>query len=257
MNAILNSVYVLYAVVVFVIPMPFILAFFVLTSWMPDGPRLRLAYRANWYWIKSWQILVGMTFHVSGHSRIDPNQSYVFVGNHTNMLDVLIAGSNIMHPLKSLVKKEIVTIPILGQLIQLISIPVDRSSKESRQKSLQLMVRNLHDGISILVFPEGTRNRTDQVLKRFYPGAFATAIKAQVPIMPFVIYNHRHLQPIDTYRLYPGEAHLVMLDPIPTEGMTEADIPVLSQRVYQLLEEKLLAWDETLNPLAREFHARA
>lgn len=187
--------------------------------------------------------MTGIHFRVHHHDRVDQNQAYIFVCNHSNMLDIPFVGSCIMHPWKSLVKRELLRIPFVGWIIGQISIPVNRSDKESRKKSLLNMIRELKSGVSVLIFPEGTRNRTKEPLKRFYPGAFSVAISAQVPIMPIILSETRPLQPIDTIEFYPGKGHMTFLDPISTEGYTEKDVPVLMEKVRKTMYDALVELD--------------
>ncbi|RMG75802.1 MAG: 1-acyl-sn-glycerol-3-phosphate acyltransferase, partial [Bacteroidetes bacterium] len=191
-------------------------------------------------WIRSWSLLTGIRFRVEGKEHLQPEQAYVIVPNHSNLLDIPLTGSRIHHPWKCLVKQEILNVPAVGWIIHNIAIPVDRSSKRSRQRSLIAMVRELQKGISILIFPEGTRNRTPQPLKSFYSGAFIIAIKAQKPILPVVITGIRKLQPVDTLLLYPGKVTMTYLEPIPTEGLTDKDVKELMTRVYALMEAHLV-----------------
>ena len=240
----MNFIYTLYAIVVFTIPIPFVLLFHGMVGWMKTQDRLRWVYKSHRVWIGLWEFLTGVDFEVEGMENVDPEQAYVFVVNHNNMLDILSIGSYLIHPWKSLIKKEIKKVPLIGFLIGLIAIPVDRSNKESRKQSLIDMVKHIKDGISILIFPEGTRNRTNTVLKRFYPGAFAVAIKAQVPIVPIVICNHRHLQPVNKLRLHPGKGNIIVLPPVSTEGLEDADVQTLNKQVHQRMYDAIVAHDK-------------
>jgi 1-acyl-sn-glycerol-3-phosphate acyltransferase len=74
------------------------------------------------------------------------------------------------------------------------------------------MVTSLKGGLSLLIFPEGTRNRTPEPTKDFYDGAFKAAIAAQVNVAPFVLINIRHLQPVDSKLVYPGRVTMRFLD---------------------------------------------
>ena len=236
-----NIVYTLYALIVFTIPIPFVLLFHGLVGWMKTRDRLIWVYKSHRVWIGFWEFMTGLDFDVEGMENIDPDQSYVFVVNHNNMLDIASIGSYLIHPWKSLIKKEIKKVPLIGFLIGLIAIPVDRSSKESRKQSLIGMVKHLKSGISILIFPEGTRNRTGEVLRRFYPGAFSVAIKAQVPIIPIVICNHRDMQPVNKLSLYPGKGNIIVLPPVSTQGLQDTDMKTLNQQVYQQMYDTIMA----------------
>ena len=244
MRKIFGHFFLLYYLLVFTIGMIPVLIFHIFVKLVKDEKkRLRLIYRVHRWWILSCELLAGVRMHVSGHDKINPDQSYVFVANHNNMLDIPLVGSTIQHPWKSLAKREILNIPLIGWIIGNISLMVDRSSRDSRSNSLISMQQHLRRGISILVFPEGTRNRSGEALKRFHPGAFRTAISTQLPIMPIVILGIRSLQPVDTFELYPGPVEMRFLDPIPTKGLTEADQGKLMKEIFEKMEAEILRLD--------------
>lgn len=251
----LNRLYLAYAGLIFFIPTIIIIPIHGLLSVFPPVKRLPIIYRVHRIWVGTWEILTGLRFQVTGRENLDPGKTYVFVANHTNMLDIPMVGSRIYHPWVSLIKKELKYIPLVGYIIGLIAIPVDRSNAESRQASLISMVQTLRKGISILIFPEGTRNSSKHPLKRFFPGAFNVAIKAQVPILPMVITHSRPMNPPRTLDLYPGKSTLHILPEISTEGKSEKDIAELKQEVFDILETFLIEHDPAFSHLNKEITA--
>ncbi|WNJ17648.1 lysophospholipid acyltransferase family protein [Pontibacter sp. G13] len=243
LNALLGGIYTGWCLIVFIVPIPLVVLGHLVLKLLDERTRLLKIYRIHRLWIAFLEFFTGLSFEVRGRDRIDPDQTYVFVCNHVNMLDIPIVGSTIFHPWKSLAKVEILRVPVVGWIIQNIAIGVDRKNQQSRKTSLLEMMRNLESGISIMIFPEGTRNRTDQPLKRFHPGAFSLAIRAQVPIMPLVILDSRPLQAANRMELYPGIARFTMLPPISTEGLTEDDVKDLAQRVHDQMEAYIRAHD--------------
>ena len=241
---ILNIIYSTYCIVLLFLVFFFLMFAYGSVYFLNDRTRTLAAYRANrvlsWIWLK----LCGYSLEVEGWEKIDPTRTYMFVGNHTNMLDLPVTGFFLQHYYKSLVKKELKYVPIFGFLLRVASVAVDRSSPESRKRSTQIIVDDLLKGISFLIFPEGTRNKTDQPLKSFYSGAFKTAIMAQVPIVPMVYLDHRYLQPVQGYRFYPGHISVRILEPIETKGMKYEQAEELQGRVYKLIEGTMLREDK-------------
>lgn len=91
-----------------------------------------------------------------------------------------------------------------------------------------------------MVFPEGTFNMTEKPLKDFYDGAFRVAIDAQMPIKPFIfpdVYARMNYRSI--FSLTPGKNRAILLEEIPVDGLTQRDLPVLKQKVYDLMDKKL------------------
>lgn len=153
---------------------------------------------------------------------------------------------------KPLVKRELTLIPGLGQLFSLMCLPVDRSSKEARNASKVRMLNELKQGISVLIFPEGTRNRTKDPLIPFYDGAFELAIDAQVPILPVVLTNIRKINRVDTLLVQPGTLEITHLPPIKTTGMAIHQLDELKQRTFDAMKNYLLQYDEYFIRMAQE-----
>lgn len=209
-----------------------------------DRSRMRVVYFFNRLFLRwIWSPLVGIWVKVEGREKIDDNKTYAFVCNHSNMLDIPFTASCIDHYYKPLVKKELMSFPVLGPLLRITALGVDRSSPESRKQVGAKMADAMKAGLSLLIFPEGTRNRTPEPTKDFYDGAFKAAIAAQANIAPFVLINIRHLQPVNSKLVYPGKITMRFLEPISTVGMTEADTETLKNRTRKMIDEVLLKED--------------
>ena len=241
---ILNIIWSGFCIVTFFIVL--ILLFFVYAAvyFANDRMRTLTAYRANRVLSAAWLAICGYKLEIEGAEKIDPNKTYMFICNHSNMLDLPVTGYFLQHYYKTLVKKELKYVPIFGFLIKISSIPVDRSNPESRSHSTQVILDKLKHGISLMIFPEGTRNKTGQPLKSFYGGAFKTAVLAQVPIQPFVYLDSRMLQPVQSYRFHPGTIRIRVLVAVETKGLTAADVDALQETVYKTMEEVILREDK-------------
>ena len=241
MKKILAPFYTAYVGILF-----FLCLFIMLIIYIPlllvrdDRARMKAIYFFNKLFLKwIWSNLVGIWVTVEGREKIQADKTYAFVCNHSNMLDIPFTASCIEHYYKPLVKKELMSVPVLGPLLRMTSIPVDRSNPESRKNVAAKMADVMKSGLSLLIFPEGTRNRTPEPTKEFYDGAFKATIAAQANIAPIVLINLRHLQPVDTNVVYPGRITMRFLDPISTAGMTEADTETLKNRVRGMIDEVL------------------
>jgi 1-acyl-sn-glycerol-3-phosphate acyltransferase len=132
-------------------------------------------------------------------------------------------------------------IPVFGFIYRNVIVTVDRTSPENRAKSVEILKSILLKGISVLVFPEGTFNITHLPLKDFYDGAFRIAIESGTPIKPVLFLDTYQRMPYEKlFSLNPGISRAVFLEEISTEGLTNADLPVLKQKVYELMETKLI-----------------
>lgn len=214
--------------------------FFVIGLW--DKPQSRrIIWTIAHYWAKGWLLVVGMPIRVMG-TRPDA-QSYVYIGNHVSYMDTVDIYAAIPHYFRTLAKKEMAKVPVFGFVYKQLTILVDRSSAESRTKSMRLMWRVLHRESNICVFPEGTFNETEAPLKEFYDGAFKLAINTQKPLLPFVLIdtvNRWHYSA--WWKLSPGKNRVVFLEPIPVEGMTMADLNELKTKAHNAMAEALITY---------------
>ena len=116
-------------------------------------------------------------------------------------------------------------------------ILVDRNSNESRQKSMLDMKRNMESGISVLVFPEGTMNKSKELLQSFKNGAFTLAIETQKPIIPMIMLNARNCFPREPmFALQPGIIDIHFLTAIETLGSTRSDLENIKSDVFNKME---------------------
>ena len=136
------------------------------------------------YWGQILCRLAGVRVTVEGIDNIDPQQTYIFVGNHCSQYDIFSFQGYFSHNFRWIAKKELFSIPVLGQAMHRIGyIPIDRSHGRQALKSLDEAAKQIAAGTSVLIFPEGTRC-ADGLLHEFKTGAVLLAIKAGVPIVP-------------------------------------------------------------------------
>ncbi|HPN20141.1 MAG TPA: lysophospholipid acyltransferase family protein, partial [Chitinophagales bacterium] len=185
----LKFVYSIWTVVSFLLLTIPMMIGYLLLKLIPYQKQINGVYVINRTAIFIWSIMVGMRYKIRGLENIDKQQTYVVVINHINAADMMATAYGQRVNAKPLVKRELTLVPGLGQLFTLMCLPVDRSSREARNASKVRMLNELKQGISVLIFPEGTRNRTKEPLLPFFDGAFELAIDAQVPILPVVLTN--------------------------------------------------------------------
>ncbi|HWB65053.1 MAG TPA: lysophospholipid acyltransferase family protein [Chitinophagales bacterium] len=176
-----------------------------------------------------------------GKEKIRTDIPYVFVSNHLSQVDIITSGSSVPQPVRFLAKSEIKKIPLFGSMTKMLAIMVDRKSKESREKSMIYMMEELRRGNSIFIYPEGTRNRTEQPLKEFKDGAFKLAIMAQAPVAVQTLIGTKKVNNPVGIQLYPGTVEVYWGDPIETTGMTDDDLPRLKELVRTEMLKHLLA----------------
>lgn len=202
------------------------------TSWM-GGKFLWL-----WSWIFSMLTFIRYDFY--GRENFRKGKSYIYVSNHTSFLDIPGLWMIIPGEKKPLAKKELLKIPVFGWIARSAAVIVDRSSGESRKKSMDKLKKILSGGTSILLFAEGTQNRSREVLQPFKDGAFRIAIDTQQPILPMVVVGAGPLMPPGTIRMKPGKVKIIVAPEIPTAGLTVEDQPGLKQKTFEVMKQMIL-----------------
>lgn len=147
---------------------------------------------------------------IDGKENINPRQSYVFVANHASMFDVFLIYGWLPVVFKWLMKKELRRIPFVGTACKAAGhIYVDRSNAKASAESLNDIKRQLHNGVSTVIFPEGTRSK-DGNLGRFHSGAFRIAFDLNLPVVPLSLtgcYNVQRKGEIFVHR-HPVHLHI-------------------------------------------------
>jgi len=186
--------------------------------------------------------LGGVKVTIHGRERINPDGVYVFTPNHQSLLDPPIVWVNVgtWHRRAGLlVKKEIKKVPVLGVGIDYVGmLAVDRSNPEAARESARRASAAIKAGRSFFVFSEGTRTRDGNLLP-FKKGAFYMAIDAGVPVVPVTIDGAFAAMPRGAIRLRPVPITVTFHEPIPTAGMTEADVPALLERARDAVASAL------------------
>jgi 1-acyl-sn-glycerol-3-phosphate acyltransferase len=187
-----------------------------------------------WSWIFSKLTFIRYTFH--GREKIDRKKAYIYISNHTSFLD--LPGIRMLIPgqFRPLAKKELLKIPIFGWIARNATVIVDRSSSQSRKKSIDKLKRSLIDGLSILIFVEGTQNRTKELLQPFHDGAFRIAVDTQQPLLPLVVVGAGKLMPPGTIQVRPGHIHIYVGEEISTSGLTPQDVQVLKEKAVDQMK---------------------
>jgi 1-acyl-sn-glycerol-3-phosphate acyltransferase len=180
-------------------------------------------------------ILTPVFVKVKGRENIDPKQSYVIVVNHQSAYDIIILYARLGIYFKWLMKKEIRKIPGIGFGSQAIGhILIDRSSTKAAIETINYAKSKIKDGTSMLIFPEGTRSRTHDMLP-FKKGAFWFAFDLNLPILPVTINGTREILPSETMNLLPGKAEIIIHPPININNYSKDNMADLIEKTRNLI----------------------
>jgi 1-acyl-sn-glycerol-3-phosphate acyltransferase len=163
-------------------------------------------------------------------------RAYVVVSNHRSAADPFLL-SHVPWDMRWVLKRELVDLPVVGWLIRLSGdIPVDRSSRSDAVRMLSECAETLRSGLSVMLFPEGTRNETG--VGAFKSGAFRLAIREGAPILPLAVSGTETW--LDRrFRPGAGRSRAVILPVIETEGLSGRDADALARRVQAAIEDAL------------------
>ncbi len=188
--------------------------------------------------------LAGVQLNVQGEQHLWDARPAVFLFNHQSQLDMLIICKLLRGGFAGVAKKELANDPIFGAAFRLADTAfVDRSSTTQGKRALEPAVQRLHDGVSLVVAPEGTRSPTPR-LRPFKKGAFHMAMQAGVPLVPIVIRNAGELMWRDSRTIRPGRIDVVVHSSVPTVGWTKKRLDDGVERVHQLYLDTLANWPD-------------
>lgn len=212
----------------------------------PIGMFLALTFRWKTllYWLGHGGVhlglaLSGIKFHVEGREHIPLDRAAVYCANHQSNVDPPVLFEALHPRMHILYKHEIDQIPILARAFRMGGfIPIDRRNREASMRSIEAGARSIRQGNSFLIFPEGTRSKTDELLP-FKKGGFIMAMKADAPIVPVAISGGRDAMRRGSWIIRPVTLRIRVGQPIETAGLSLAERDELIARVRRSIEQLL------------------
>ena len=213
--------------------------FYVAAVWLVTAPFDRGRYHAGraFRQLAVAQVTLNPLWHfeTDGEAPNNPRLPYVAVSNHESYADIFLI-SHFPWEMKWLSKDTIFRIPVMGWMMHMANdIPIKRGKRESVVSALAGCRERLSRKVSVMIFPEGTRSRTDELLP-FKDGAFKLAIEAGAPILPIAVAGTRDCMAKGSFAFRRARAKARVLAPIPTTGLTNADVPALRDRTRDMID---------------------
>lgn len=234
-KSILARIWAVWGLVLFVITMLLFFPYFFILSFLRDPVRTRLFISSSRIWMGIYLPLIGCPLFRRGTDHFQKGKNYIVICNHNSLMDVPVTSPGIPGANKTIAKIEMAKIPVFGIIYKLGSVLVDRKSELSRRESYIKMKEVLAMGLHMCLYPEGTRNKTDQPLKPFHDGAFKLSIETRKEIIPAIIRNTRKVMPANkAFYLWPSPLYIHFLDPIvPKPGESAGD---LKERAFETMK---------------------
>lgn len=193
--------------------------------------RIYSSYARLGLWVGGTKVLA------SGLEHIRPGQAYVVVSNHQSNWDSVVLFGVLPLPLRVVIKDQVARIPIFGRaLLATGNVRVDRSNTASDVAAIGERMAERPPEVSMLFYAEGRRSR-DDTLQPFKMGAFATALRFGLPVLPVALVGTHDIWAPDTLRLRRGVVRMEVGEPIPVDGMTIDDRHALRDRSRERVEE--------------------
>jgi len=178
------------------------------------------AHKVARIWAKCILVLSSTRVTVKGLSNLEPGRSCIYMANHMSNFDIPVLQASLPVQFRWLAKAELYKIPVFGYAMKRAGyISIDRSNRESAIESLNKAAKIIRDGISVVIFPEGTRSRTHNI-QPFKKGGFFLAVDSGAPIIPIIINGTERIMPKKQMLIKPGNVTLEIAKPINSSDYT-------------------------------------
>ena len=189
-------------------------------------------------WVRVNLLGFGVRVETRRRAALDPSAAFVFMSNHRSQLDVLAVVEALREfQLRWVAKKELTRVPVFGWALRHAGhIIIDRSNHMQAVASLRAAREQMLRGVSVIIFPEGTRAPSDEALLPFKKGGFMLALETGFPIVPIAVRGSRALLPKGAWRIRGGTIEVVVGAPIAVAGRTREE---LMERVSAFMAAEL------------------
>lgn len=235
---ILGRIFAFWAIISFVALFLIIFIPSMLCWLVPDPKSQRIFIGIAKFWMTLWLPLTGCRFRIKGKEHFKKGKTYIVACNHNSMMDIPLSSAFIPGANKTIAKSSFTKVPLFGFYYIKGAVLVDRKSELSRKQSFEKMKKVLQKGIHMCVYPEGTRNRTADPLKKFHDGAFRLSVDTGVSIIPAIILHTKKVVPLTkTFYFWPGKIEMHFLEPVSPGSMKTEE---LKENIFARMKEYYL-----------------
>lgn len=188
-------------------------------------------------WARSILMVSRVPVRVHGLTNIEPGKSYIYMANHQSNFDIPVLLGYLPVQFRWLAKAELFKIPVFGRaMLGAGYVKIDRFNQESAFKSISEAAQRMKNGVSVMIFPEGTRSR-DGNISPFKKGGFVMAVDSGVPIVPIILKGTRSIMAKSSLRINRGAVEMQIAKPIDTTGYSRETKEDLMKQVRTVICE--------------------
>jgi 1-acyl-sn-glycerol-3-phosphate acyltransferase len=207
----------------------------------------RAAYRICQLWVRLNLLIYAVRVRTTRLAPLDPSAAYVFMSNHRSQFDILaVITALVDFQLRWVAKVELTRVPVFGWALKHTGhVIIDRSNHAQAIASLRAARAKMEEGVSVMIFPEGTRGTLAGPLLPLKKGGFMLALETGLPVVPIAVRGSAELLPRGSWQPASGEIEVVVGAPIPVAGMQR---DALVERVRAFMVAQLGARAGTVGP---------
>lgn len=236
---VLGRVFAVWAFIVFTVTLLIIIIPVWIISRQKEPARTINVFKVFHPWMRWFFILTGVKRKFVGLEHFEKEKSYVVICNHNCFMDVPLSSCGIPVPNRTIAKIEMAKVPLFNVIYRGGSVLVDRKSEMSRKRSYAQMRQVLQMGLTMCIYPEGTRNKGRVPLQRFHDGAFRLAVDSGKAILPAVLFNTTEVMPRNKpFYYWPHPVGMHFLPPISPIGKTAEE---LKEEAFQVMQDYYVA----------------
>lgn len=233
--------FLLHFIISLILLYPFFYLLLLRKDWYPA------AFKLKRFWAHLLVFPLGIFYKVDYRFKPKADKTYVFCANHTSYIDIILSYCVLKHYFVFMGKQELAKVPLFNVFFKDMNILVNRKSLTGSYQAFQLAAKELKQGHSVILFPEGTISRKAPILKDFKSGAFRLAIDEQIEIVPITFENNWKFLQDKAFlqgNMRPGLARIVVHQPVSTLGLNEKDVESLKLKVKEIIEGPLRKYKE-------------
>lgn len=231
---------VLFVAIFLIISLPIQLVLWIISKF--NEPAKKRASLAIVSWAFNVVIFIcGVKRTVIGEENVPKDKAVLYVGNHRSIFDIVLCYPRVPNPTGFISKKEVLKVPLLNiWMVFMDCLFLDRKDIRKGLEMVLSAIDKVKNGISIYIYPEGTRNKTDKPLNDFHKGSFKIAQKSGCPIIPVVVNHTEDIFEAHMPFIRPAHVTIEYCKPVVISELSKEDQKNIDQYVKNIIEETYL-----------------